>query len=206
MSKSLRYSTIVAVSVVCAAAVAAAAVAQAPPPVPVHIVDPNATVDLTAEALKVLGSLATVVVSAIAVEIRSVVKDKAAQQTLIGLLERGSSFVVNKTAGALKNQPLSVNLASPMAADLVRYAKEYAPGALKRLGIDDVQLTKMAIAHLPNVNGGIDDKEINAIAAAATGKAPPAPTDLGAIAAALVPLVKEAIAKDRAAPGPATAA
>jgi len=195
---SRRQVVIVAVAACAAVAVAVAAFAQGvapPPPVPVKVVPEG--IDFTAEALKVLGSLATIIVSAIAVEIRGVVKDKAAQDSLISVLEHGSAFVVNKTAGALKNTPLTVHLASPMAADLVRYAKDLAPKAIDRLGIDDVQLAKMAIARLPNVNGSIDDKEIHDIAAKATGRAQAPPPDLAALAVELAPLIRDALAKQQ---------
>ena len=70
---------------------------------------------------------------------------EAQRDRLIAALEHGSAFLVNRTAGALKDHPLTLTLASPMAADLVRYAKATVPGALARLGVDDVALTKLGL-------------------------------------------------------------
>lgn len=171
-------------------AVPVAALAQAAFPA-IAAATPTA-VDFSAEALKLVGIVATTIISWATIEVRKVVKDKAAQDTVIAALKHGGAYVVNRTAGALKDRPLTVDLASPMAADLVRYVKSTVPGALKRLGVTDVGLAKLAIAHLPGVDGKLDDNEVNVIAAAATGKPPVAGTlaaDAGAIAEQLGPAI-----------------
>lgn len=151
--------------------------------------------DISGIILKVVAGIATVFGSVVLAEFNRFVKDKGARDSALATMRYLSPLVLNATAGLLKDHPVPANKVPAVVASMIRLAKNADPEAFKRLGFDDVGLAKLAIAHLPGVDGEISDDDIATMAAAskmpAAGTAKPATLDQ--VGAALGPLVESLV-------------
>ncbi len=126
-------------------------------------------------------------------------KDTAARTAVLGAIENGVQFGMNKVDGALAGKPLNVQIGSDVAAHAVRYALDLVPDAAKRLDLSPTKLAKIAVAKLPGVEGAIGSDVIAGIAAAANGEAVK-PVDMDDVTKALM-TIAETINKRQAPAG-----
>lgn len=159
----------------------------------VNVVATSPAQDINAIVLSVAGSVLTVVGGVALQIINKFVKDKAAQDIARNGIDHAAAWAINKGNGLLIDHPVPIDRVPAVVLDMLHYSRLMFPDARKRLGLDDVKMVRRAVAALPGVSGGdITDADINSIAAAASGTAPPVTAgalvnDAESLAAALAP-------------------
>lgn len=109
------------------------------------------------------------------------VKNQDARSAILNVLAAAASFGVNATKGALKDKPMTVDVASNVIATALRYAMAQAPQALAHFGFDEKTTARAILARLPGVEGEITDDTLNKIVSAATGTGPAGGFDIKAL-------------------------
>jgi|SRR5581483_3614999 len=134
--------------------------------------DISGTVRAAAEALfAIVGTI-------LAAFISKHVKDANARAQILNALPLFAGWGINKFEGAFKDRPMNVNVGSAAAASILRNVLALGPDLIARAGFDERALAKMAVGHLPGVDGAMDEATIDKIIAAAKAGpgASPAPT------------------------------
>lgn len=137
-------------------------------------------------------------------------QDTDARARVIGAFQRAGNFSANAVDGVLKGQPVKLSKVPDMVTSMVQYVQSMDPAALKQLELGGVDLVKLAVAHLPGVEGEIPDSVIHGLAAKISAQS--MPSDAAAFVAQLADLFKHNPAAAAAAglvppaPGPAQGA
>lgn len=163
------------------------------------------TVDFTQWVSMGSQAILTALGAAVAAFAHKYIADKDAREKIMSAVTNGVAFAQNKIDGTLADHPVKVQVASPVAAVAINYVKSMVGDSVARLGLNDVQLAKLAIAKIPGIEGEVTDAQIHAIAAVASGQAapppPPAAADLAGdlvkeLGPSIAALVRQAVADE----------